>query len=124
MIHFRGKDLEIPLAEGTTGKYALVLKSWLKNIMYGEDSRSNMSGVWWLKKSISISNCRFCFCMVSKVVLAFETLGMARMGRRGGKEKGFQQGGHKAINVVILGPFLVVSCQTVLLNLHVNKSAE
>lgn len=29
--------MDIPLAEGTTGKYALVLKSWLKNIMYGEE---------------------------------------------------------------------------------------
>ncbi|MCJ1266922.1 hypothetical protein MMC22_006807 [Lobaria immixta] len=37
MIHFRGKDLDIPLSEGTTGKYALVLKTWLKNIMYGKE---------------------------------------------------------------------------------------
>lgn len=37
MIHFRGKDLDIPLSEGTIGKYALVLKTWLKNIMYGKE---------------------------------------------------------------------------------------
>ncbi|KAK4697149.1 branched-chain amino acid aminotransferase, partial [Lecanoromycetidae sp. Uapishka_2] len=36
-IHFRGKDLEIPMSEGQTGKYAGMLKQWLRNIMYGEE---------------------------------------------------------------------------------------
>lgn len=36
-IHFRGRDLEVPLAEGTTGTYARVLKTWLKDIMYGNE---------------------------------------------------------------------------------------
>ena len=36
-IHFRGKDLEIPTSEGDSGKYAAALKSWLKNIMYGQE---------------------------------------------------------------------------------------
>lgn len=36
-IHFRGIDLDIPMKEdgGTTGPYAKVLKTWLKDIMYG-----------------------------------------------------------------------------------------
>ena len=39
VIHFRGKDLDIPMKEdaGTTGPYAKVLKSWLKGIMYGKE---------------------------------------------------------------------------------------
>jgi len=37
LIHFRGKDLNIPLSEGTGGKYATVIKTWLKNIMYGKE---------------------------------------------------------------------------------------
>ncbi|KZF25656.1 branched-chain amino acid aminotransferase II [Xylona heveae TC161] len=36
-IHFRGKDLDIPLAAGTTGHYAALLKNWLRNIMYGKE---------------------------------------------------------------------------------------
>jgi branched-chain amino acid aminotransferase len=34
-IHFRGKDLEMPMALGKSGEYAAALKSWLKDIMYG-----------------------------------------------------------------------------------------
>ncbi|KAF4538141.1 putative branched-chain-amino-acid aminotransferase protein [Lasiodiplodia theobromae] len=37
LIHFRGKDIEIPLAAGETGKYAHVIKTWLRNIMYGKE---------------------------------------------------------------------------------------
>ncbi|MCJ1355376.1 MAG: hypothetical protein MMC33_005367 [Icmadophila ericetorum] len=36
-IHFRGKDLDIPMSEGETGKYARLIKGWLKNIMYGKE---------------------------------------------------------------------------------------
>lgn len=36
-IHFRGKDLEIPMSEGVTGKYAAILKAHLTNIMYGKE---------------------------------------------------------------------------------------
>lgn len=36
-IHFRGKDLEIPMSEGATGKYAAILKTHLTNIMYGRE---------------------------------------------------------------------------------------
>lgn len=36
-IHFRGKDLEIPLSEGGSGKYAALLKMWLRSIMYGKE---------------------------------------------------------------------------------------
>ena len=34
-IHFRGTDLQIPLANGKSGIYAAVLKKWLEDIMYG-----------------------------------------------------------------------------------------
>ena len=37
-----------------------------------------MSGVWWLRKSISISNCRPWFRMVGKVVLAWLEARVAR----------------------------------------------
>lgn len=36
-IHYRGKDIEIPMSEGSTGRYALMLKTWLYNIMYGKE---------------------------------------------------------------------------------------
>ena len=36
-IHFRGKDLDIPLADGQSGHYAHLLKSWLKGIMFGKE---------------------------------------------------------------------------------------
>ena len=35
LIHFRGKDLHVPMAEGNTGKYSRVLKEWLFEIKYG-----------------------------------------------------------------------------------------
>jgi branched-chain amino acid aminotransferase len=38
-IGFRDMDLHIPLAEGSTGKYARLLKNWLKDIMYGRRSQ-------------------------------------------------------------------------------------
>ena len=37
-IHFQGKDLEIPMSEGVTGKYAAMLKKYLTNIMYGKEN--------------------------------------------------------------------------------------
>ena len=37
-LHFRGKDFYIPLSEGISGKYALLIKTWLKNIMYGKET--------------------------------------------------------------------------------------
>ncbi|MCJ1389227.1 hypothetical protein MMC18_002083 [Xylographa bjoerkii] len=36
-IHYRGKDLDIPLENGVSGKYAALIKNWLKNIMYGKE---------------------------------------------------------------------------------------
>lgn len=36
-IHYRGQDLEIPMSEGSTGRYALMFKTWLYNIMYGKE---------------------------------------------------------------------------------------
>lgn len=36
-IHFRGKDLGIPMSEGVTGKYAAILKTHVANIMYGRE---------------------------------------------------------------------------------------
>ena len=36
-IHYRGRDLDIPLSEGQSGKYASLFKTWLKNIMYGKE---------------------------------------------------------------------------------------
>lgn len=38
MVHFRGKDIDIPLAAGESGKYAHIIKTWLRNIMYGKES--------------------------------------------------------------------------------------
>ncbi|KAF2461349.1 aminotransferase [Lineolata rhizophorae] len=34
-IHFRGTDIEVPLAEGNSGSYAKNIKDWLKDIMWG-----------------------------------------------------------------------------------------
>lgn len=36
-IHFRGKDVEVPMANGQIGAYAEKLKGWLKGIMWGSD---------------------------------------------------------------------------------------
>lgn len=37
VIHYRGKDLKMPMVRGNSGDYAAVLKSWLMNIMYGKE---------------------------------------------------------------------------------------
>ena len=37
LINFRGKDLKIPMAEGDSGAYAKVIKTWLRNIMWGKE---------------------------------------------------------------------------------------
>ena len=34
-IHFRGKEISIPMRKGSTGEYADLVKRWLKDIMYG-----------------------------------------------------------------------------------------
>ena len=36
-IQFRGKDIDIPMAEGDSGAYAKLIKSWLVSIMYGKE---------------------------------------------------------------------------------------
>jgi len=36
-IHFRGKDIEVPLKGGDMGLYAGKIKGWLKDIMYGNE---------------------------------------------------------------------------------------
>ena len=36
-IHYRGKDLKMPMARGNSGEYAALIKSWLMNIMYGKE---------------------------------------------------------------------------------------
>ncbi|MCJ1379073.1 hypothetical protein MMC17_002173 [Xylographa soralifera] len=36
-IHYRAKDLDIPLETGVSGKYAALIKNWLQNIMYGKE---------------------------------------------------------------------------------------
>ena len=44
-IHFRGEDLEIPMSEGSTGKYTAILKTYLMNIMYGREKDHQWSVV-------------------------------------------------------------------------------
>jgi branched-chain amino acid aminotransferase len=39
-IHFRGKDIELPLAKGEEATYAMNIKKWLKDIMYGNVQHS------------------------------------------------------------------------------------
>jgi len=39
-IHFRGKDLDIPMARGNSGDYAALIKNWLKGIMYGKEQHA------------------------------------------------------------------------------------
>jgi len=34
-INFKEKDYSIPMAAGKSGKYAAMLRGWLKDIMYG-----------------------------------------------------------------------------------------
>ena len=36
-IHFRGKDIELPLAVGEGAKYAMNIKKWIKDIMFGNE---------------------------------------------------------------------------------------
>jgi branched-chain amino acid aminotransferase len=35
VIHYRGKDLKIPMEYGKGGKYTFTIKTWLKDIMWG-----------------------------------------------------------------------------------------
>lgn len=43
-IHFRGKDIEVPMAKGDCGAYAQTVRGWLKGIMWGSDG---MEGHEW-----------------------------------------------------------------------------
>ncbi|KAI8933957.1 hypothetical protein NX059_008731 [Plenodomus lindquistii] len=36
-IHFRGKDIEVPMAKGDCGVYADTVRTWLKGIMWGSE---------------------------------------------------------------------------------------
>lgn len=36
-IHFRGKDIDVPMAKGNAGAYASTIRSWLQGIMWGSD---------------------------------------------------------------------------------------
>lgn len=38
LIHFRGKNVDVPLAAGESGVYAQQVKTWLMDIMYGRQS--------------------------------------------------------------------------------------
>ncbi|KAK4575124.1 hypothetical protein LTR86_000976 [Recurvomyces mirabilis] len=38
LIHFRGKDIEVPTDGGEAGVYTRLVKQWLVNIMYGKES--------------------------------------------------------------------------------------
>lgn len=38
LIGYKDQELEMPLAEGKTGVYARLIRSWLSGIMYGEES--------------------------------------------------------------------------------------
>ncbi|KAF3760772.1 putative branched-chain amino acids aminotransferase [Cryphonectria parasitica EP155] len=39
-IHHRGKDIAISMAEGNGGKYTLMLRKWMHDIMYGNENHS------------------------------------------------------------------------------------
>jgi branched-chain amino acid aminotransferase len=36
-IHFRGVDIDVPMAQGEVGDYTNVIKNWLVDIMYGRE---------------------------------------------------------------------------------------
>lgn len=36
-IHFRGKDIEVPMVQGDCGAYAEAVRTWLKGIMWGSE---------------------------------------------------------------------------------------
>lgn len=44
LVHFRGKDVEVPMANGDCGAYAELLRGWMKGIMWGSDG---MEGHEW-----------------------------------------------------------------------------
>lgn len=37
LIHFRGKDVNVPMGTGESGRYAAILKGWLMGIMWGKE---------------------------------------------------------------------------------------
>lgn len=36
-IHFRGVDIDVPMAQGEIGDYTNTIKNWLVDIMYGRE---------------------------------------------------------------------------------------
>jgi branched-chain amino acid aminotransferase len=38
LIHFRGKDIDVPMTAGESGVYAQLVKTWMMDIMYGQQS--------------------------------------------------------------------------------------
>jgi len=40
-IHFRGKDIAVPMGKGDCGAYAEAVRTWLKSIMWGSDGAEN-----------------------------------------------------------------------------------
>ena len=38
LIHFRGKEVHVPMEEGESGTYTRIVKQWLVDIMYGNES--------------------------------------------------------------------------------------
>jgi branched-chain amino acid aminotransferase len=44
LIHFRGKDIKVPMARGDAGAYAATVRGWLKGIMWGS---GGMEGHEW-----------------------------------------------------------------------------
>ena len=43
LIHFRGNDITIPMANGDAGAYASLLRGWMKGIMWGSDGEESHS---------------------------------------------------------------------------------
>ncbi|CAK7211404.1 hypothetical protein SCUCBS95973_001103 [Sporothrix curviconia] len=40
LVHHRGQDIPVPMASAEGGKYSLLLKSWISNIMYGREDHA------------------------------------------------------------------------------------
>ncbi|CAK7240695.1 MAG: hypothetical protein STHCBS139747_002141 [Sporothrix thermara] len=40
LVHHRGEDIPVPMASAEGGKYALLVKSWIGNIMYGREDHA------------------------------------------------------------------------------------
>lgn len=46
-IHFRGRDVELPLKRGVEPAFALMVKRWLREIMFGVVGHE--WGLWWMR---------------------------------------------------------------------------